>query len=301
VTDTTLPAPLVPAEVDLTDFAFMPLEVQRLRNSELASDETPESCWAAVLLWCAAWHEVPAASIPDNDQWQAKQAGYVARGRVDPQWAKVRAGALRNFVACSDGRLYHSTLAKKALESWESKMRHAYGKMLDRLRKLNKARADKQLQPLPAPAFDAWISAGRLDPVPPEVDGKTDGIPPEKGLKGIEGTGRSKGQGDLLPPSEAGGSAPSAAPPTPPPAFDGTNAETLNGKAVVALASTFDLPEAWGFDAEALGFKPIEVNREAERFRQYWTVGKGKGTRRSVKGWRQSWSNWLGKAGRDVR
>lgn len=85
-------------------------------------------------------------------------------------------------------------------------------------------------------------------------------------------------------------------PPTPPPAFDGRNAEVLNGKSIVPIAPAFELPDSWGFDAEALGFKPPEVLREAERFRQYWTAGKGLGTRRSVKGWRQSWSNWLAKA-----
>lgn len=88
----------------------------------------------------------------------------------------------------------------------------------------------------------------------------------------------------------------SASPPTPPPDFDGSNAETLNGKAVVSIALGFALPAEWGFDAEALGFKPDEVLREAEKFRQYWTAGNGKGKRRSVKGWRQSWSNWLAKA-----
>lgn len=98
-----------------------------------------------------------------------------------------------------------------------------------------------------------------------------------------------------------GGAAPCASPPTPPPAFDGTNAEALNGKAVVPIAATFDLPGEWGIDAEALGFKPDEVLREAEKFRQYWTAGKGKGTRRNVKGWRQSWSNWLGKASERVQ
>jgi hypothetical protein len=82
-------------------------------------------------------------------------------------------------------------------------------------------------------------------------------------------------------------------PPTPPPAFDGTNAERLNGKAVVPLATTWELPEPWGLDAEALGWKPAEVLKEAERFRQYYTSAKGKGKRRSVKGWRQAWSNWL--------
>ena len=101
-----------------------------------------------------------------------------------------------------------------------------------------------------------------------------------------------------------GGAAPSAAPspaPEPAPPFDGNNAETLNGKAVVTLATNWDLPEQWGLDAEALGWQPRDVLREAEKFRQYWTAGRGTGTRRSVKGWRQTWSNWLEKAARDRR
>lgn len=87
-----------------------------------------------------------------------------------------------------------------------------------------------------------------------------------------------------------------SAPPLPPPDFTGENAEALNGKAVVALAARWELPEQWGIDAEALGWKPREVLLEAEKFRQYWTTGKGANTRRAVKGWRQTWSNWLGKA-----
>lgn len=105
----------------------------------------------------------------------------------------------------------------------------------------------------------------------------------------------------LLPLVGGSGAAQNAAPPKPPPDFDGKNAETLNGKAVVALAGAFELPEPWGFDAEALGWRPAEVLREAEKYRQYWTAGRGKGTRRSVKGWRQTWSTWLEKAAKDQR
>lgn len=101
--------------------------------------------------------------------------------------------------------------------------------------------------------------------------------------------------------SVVGGSTQAPIPPTPPPDFDGKNAEALNGKAVVALSLAFELPEEWGFDAEALGFKPAMVLREGEKFRQYWTAGKGSGTRRAVKGWRQTWSNWLEKAAKDAR
>jgi hypothetical protein len=107
---------------------------------------------------------------------------------------------------------------------------------------------------------------------------------------------------DSLIPEEEGGTALRVVPPpTPPPEFDGNNAESLNGKALAALAAAWELPEAWGVDAEALGWKPADVLRESERFRQYWVAGKGAGTRRSVKGWRQSWSNWLGKAERMQR
>jgi hypothetical protein len=64
----------------------------------------------------------------------------------------------------------------------------------------------------------------------------------------------------------------------------------------VAIASSWELPEAWGLDAEALGWKRGDIIIESERFKQYWTVGRGAGKRRTVKGWRQAWSNWLAKA-----
>ena len=98
------------------------------------------------------------------------------------------------------------------------------------------------------------------------------------------------------PPSSPGSKTPRKTIVSAPQPFDGTNAESLNGRAVVPLASGWDLPTPWGEDAEALGFKPADVLREAERFRQYWVSGKGAGTRRNVKGWRQCWSNWLAKA-----
>lgn len=100
----------------------------------------------------------------------------------------------------------------------------------------------------------------------------------------------------FLIPDEDSGSPRCVDPPTPPPDFDGENETELNGKAIVRLSVEWGLPESWGLDAEALGWQPREVIREAEKFRQYWTSGKGKGTRRGVKGWRQAWSNWLQKA-----
>lgn len=90
--------------------------------------------------------------------------------------------------------------------------------------------------------------------------------------------------------------------PTPPAPFLGDeNIEAMNGRHVAPLADRWELPLQWGIDSEALGWKPGEVLKESEKFRQYWTSGKGAGTRRSVKGWRQSWSNWLSNAERYKR
>lgn len=131
--------------------------------------------------------------------------------------------------------------------------------------------------------------------------------PPDSGSAlGVDRSSRG-GRNPLIPdsgfliPEEESGSALRTDPPTTPREFDGNNGNALNGKAIAALAGSWELPTAWGTDAEALGWKPREVLREAEKFRQYWTAGDGKGKRRSVKGWRQSWSNWLSRAERAQR
>lgn len=113
-------APLVPPHVDLRDFPYMPLEVVRLRDSDLAALASDGAFRAAVILWCAAWHQVPAASLPDDDRMLARLAGF---GREIDAWLAVKDEAMRNFVRCDDGRLYHTTISEKALEAWEAKRR----------------------------------------------------------------------------------------------------------------------------------------------------------------------------------
>lgn len=109
---TTLP--LTPSDLDLRNFAYMPLDVVRLRDSEIAVISSGEEFRAAVLLWCSAWHQVPAASLPDDDRVLASLAGF---GRDLDGWMEVKEVALRGFVTCSDGRLYHPVIAEKALEA----------------------------------------------------------------------------------------------------------------------------------------------------------------------------------------
>ncbi len=118
MTEPALPPPPVSAEVDLRNFPYLPLDVVRLRDSNLAALSTGDGFRAAVLLWCASWHQSPAASLPNDDRLLARYAGY---GRDVEAWKAVRDEALRGYQLCSDGRLYHPLLAEKANEAWASK------------------------------------------------------------------------------------------------------------------------------------------------------------------------------------
>lgn len=106
--------PLTPADLDLRDFDWMPLQVVRLRDSDIVVMASPEAFRAAVLLWCSAWHQVPAASLPKDERLLANLAGF---GRDLKAWRAVSVDALRGFVECTDGRLYHPVIADKAIEA----------------------------------------------------------------------------------------------------------------------------------------------------------------------------------------
>lgn len=191
-----LPQPFTSLDCDLTDFSFMPLDVARLRDSELASSETPEACWAAVLLWAASWHQVPAASIPDEEMWIAKVAGYQLRGRIDKAWASVRQGALRGWVKCSDGRLYHPVVAEKAREAWGSKLEQRWRTECARIKKHNDRHPGANV---PRPTFEEWTAAGcpsgQMLPVPRDTNQCPQSVPSETPSKG-QGEGQGQGQGD---------------------------------------------------------------------------------------------------------
>lgn len=113
--DAPLPDPLVPAEVDLRDFPGMWLDVDRVLKSETWRLGTSDEKAAAITLWMESWHEVPAASLPNNDRLLLKLS-------QAEKWPKSRSHALRGWVACNDGRLYHPVVAEKALEAWIEKL-----------------------------------------------------------------------------------------------------------------------------------------------------------------------------------
>jgi hypothetical protein len=263
--DNQRPQPLTPPDCDLTDFKFMPLDVQRLRDSDLTAEQTPEQNWAAVLLWAASWHQVPAASLPNNDQTIAKWAGYVARGKVDKQWEIVREGAMRGFILCTDERLYHAVVAEKAREAWQSKLEQRWKTECARIKKHN----ERHKAEVSVPTFDEWTTCGRPTgqplPVPSDKKPVSRRQPRDNGSKG-QGEGQGQGQGDSEGKNPSGSTATAAPPPA---------TRKSHPKDVSAVAATLGVPrqllEDWLIVRKAKNVGAVtgtvieEIAREAQK------------------------------------
>jgi Protein of unknown function (DUF1376) len=189
----SLPGPLVSSEVDLRDFGFMPLDVLRLRDSDLATLATGDEFKAAVLLWCVAWHQIPAGSLPNDERWLARHSG------AGPGWKKVRQEALRGFVLCSDGRLYHGVVCAKARESWGKKQDQRAKTLKARIAGINKrlteAVTDEEKAHLSGllQTLSQSLSHAYSESVTSSV---TDSVTASKGtIRDSKGTGTVKGNG----------------------------------------------------------------------------------------------------------
>ncbi len=113
------PEPMTPAACDLRDFPRMMIDIVRLRASEFDAIADDGAWRAGFNLWLSSWHQVPAASLADDDTQLVKLAGL---GRDLRTWRKLKAEALRGWVKASDGRLYHKVVAEMALEAWIEKV-----------------------------------------------------------------------------------------------------------------------------------------------------------------------------------
>src|SRR5579872_3795808 len=182
------PAPLTVTDCDCRGLPFMPLDVVRLRESDLAALATGDEFKAAVLLWCASWNQSPAASLPDDDRVLAKLAGYSLA-----EWRGLREIALKNWILCTDGRLYHPVVAEKAAEAW----RH---------RQSQRERANKRWA---KPAHEAAAE-------PPQSHGTPKPMPRHAAddATAMQGTGTGTGTGKTSVSDETeSGSAPADPPP----------------------------------------------------------------------------------------
>lgn len=164
----------------------MPLHVARLRDSDLAAEEHPEACWYAVMLWSAAWHQLPAGSLPDNETVLARLCGL---GRDLKTFRKHRAGAMRGFVLCDDGRLYHPVIAEQANAAWESKKQQRWRSECARIKKANQRNGTN----VPAPTYEQFLAG-----VSPVQDAPSpDNVPEDTAIcpsgQEVQGTGTGTG------------------------------------------------------------------------------------------------------------
>ncbi|CDW96297.1 conserved hypothetical protein [Thiomonas sp. CB2] len=112
-----LAEPLTPPDCDLrsSGMVFMPLDVGRMMDSDQFAMATGEEFKAAMALYAKAWLQVPAASLPNDDRVLAHLAG----GYTPRRWRKVKDVAMRGWILCADGRLYHPVIAEFAHDAWE--------------------------------------------------------------------------------------------------------------------------------------------------------------------------------------
>jgi hypothetical protein len=95
---------------------YMPVDIVRLFDSDIFALSSGDEFKAAFTLWGKAFLQVPAGSLPDDDRILAHLSGAGSR------WPKLRGMAMRGWVKCSDGRLYHSVVSEKARDAWEARL-----------------------------------------------------------------------------------------------------------------------------------------------------------------------------------
>lgn len=113
-----LPEPLTPADCDLRDFAYLPLDIVRLFGSRFHAVASDSEWRAGVTLWLKSFHQVPAGSVPNDDVELCRLAEL---GRDIKVWRKLRVNALHGWVLCSDDRFYHPVVCEKVLAAWKQK------------------------------------------------------------------------------------------------------------------------------------------------------------------------------------
>jgi hypothetical protein len=109
---------MTPAGCFLQDFPHTPIYRARLFGSSFHARASDGEWRAGVTLWLKSWDQMPAGSLPDDDIELCRLAELA---RDLKTWKKLRAGAMRGWVLCSDGRLYHPVVAEGVNNALEAK------------------------------------------------------------------------------------------------------------------------------------------------------------------------------------
>jgi hypothetical protein len=107
-------APLVPPDIVIPRLPWVPVYADRLWESNFFAVATDAEFKAAFCLWLKAWNQKPPGSLPTDDRLLCRLAelnGNLAK------WRKVKRIALRHWIECDDGRLYHPVVAEVVLDA----------------------------------------------------------------------------------------------------------------------------------------------------------------------------------------
>jgi len=183
---------MTPAGCDLRDFPHTPLFRSRLFGSSFHARATDGEWRAGVTLWLKSWDQVPAGSLPDDDIELCRLAELA---RDLKAWKKHKAGALRGWALCTDGRLYHPVVAEGVNTAIEAKIKQRLKTAKARIGALEKhlkeaetdaekARITEEIRKVQQTLSQGLSQTQSLDPR--EGEGKEK----EKGLNSVpDGTG----------------------------------------------------------------------------------------------------------------
>lgn len=121
--------PLVSKEVSLEAYPSFQLNTSKLLSSEFLANCTGDEFKGAIKLWCQAWKQTPASSLPNDDRTLAEWSG------LGSKWKRSREKVLHDWVLCDDGRLYHPTLAEDARRCWDSHLTYLRKKEAEKNKK----------------------------------------------------------------------------------------------------------------------------------------------------------------------
>ncbi|MFZ5751274.1 MAG: hypothetical protein ACOY5U_09425 [Pseudomonadota bacterium] len=295
------PAPMTPAGCDLRDFPRMMIDIPRLFSSTFngQASRQPLAWMIGHKLWYRSWHQVPAGSLPDDDD----ELCHLAELGFDlKSFRKVKAIAMRGWVRCADGRLYHPVVCEAALEAWQEKLRQRissaagnskrwgvnfdWGPLIEDLRALIACMT--ALNPRSKTIQKAQKSLSQCDPSaipqgpPDDPTGTTTGS--HRDQKTTEKTSQGTGIGNLLTEADAPVSSAHVDAPAPKPAKQPRQ------------KARRELPEHFPGDDEADYARgefarnglPFDFDREAQRFRNHH---QSKGN--LMADWRAAWRTWV--------
>jgi uncharacterized protein YdaU (DUF1376 family) len=246
----------VEADVDCTNLDGFYLNVERLMSSELLALHGNEIIGAAVLLWCRAWKQRPAASLPDDDRINAAFARLSLK-----KFREVKDAVTRGFVKCSDGRLYHVFLSKVATDAYRRKaaFQKKRGADAERLRQWRESQRET-----------ADVAPGTRDEAQNETHVETRFVADRNGK---EGEGEREGYIKRK-------SSPSESP------------KERSSKGCRIPPYWRPTADDWKEAYRSLGSQKAEG--ELAKFRDYWIAKPGKdGVKRD---WDATWRNWVRKA-----